>query len=160
MKEIQQSTVSDELRSVSFGQSVEREKDFPATSPSQIASSIASPSSGLGSASENNSNSDASLSSNISAVASTPAVSESDNVPEKAVHPPVDVLGQENLDLAKFLIHRACENTTLVNYFYWYLVIECEDHDVGVKQDPRAREMYKIVMRKFIQVRYMFYKTA
>lgn len=63
-----------------------------------------------------------------------------------------------SLDLAKFLIHRACENTTLANYFYWYLVIECEDHDVGVKQDPRAREMYKIVMKKFIQVRLRFKK--
>ena len=30
------------------------------------------------------------------------------------------VLNTTNPDLATFLIHRACENSTLVNYFYWY----------------------------------------
>ncbi|CAL8086645.1 unnamed protein product [Orchesella dallaii] len=151
MKEIQSPPLSDNIRSeLNLGSLSEKDKEFVPTSPSHIANSvIASPSSGLGSASENNSNSDASLSSNMSAVASTPAVSESDPTPEK-ISRTLDVLGSDKLDLAKFLIHRACENTTLVNYFYWYLVIECEDHDVGVKQDPRAREMYKNVMRKFI----------
>ncbi len=28
-------------------------------------------------------------------------------------------LHQNSLDLASFLIYRACGNTTLVNYFYW-----------------------------------------
>ena len=28
------------------------------------------------------------------------------------------------LDLASFLIYRACENTTLVNYFYWLVFTE------------------------------------
>ena len=40
-------------------------------------------------------------------------------------------------DLATFLIRRACENTTLVNYFYWYLVIECEDHFLQKKKIVR-----------------------
>ena len=31
------------------------------------------------------------------------------------------VLNTTNPDLATFLIHRACENSTLVNYFYWYV---------------------------------------
>lgn len=29
---------------------------------------------------------------------------------------------EEDVDLASFLIHRACENTTLANYFYWYSI--------------------------------------
>jgi hypothetical protein len=33
-----------------------------------------------------------------------------------------------------------------------YLLIECEDHDVGVKQDPRVREMYLTVMQRFLTV--------
>ncbi|CAG7641063.1 unnamed protein product, partial [Allacma fusca] len=60
------------------------------------------------------------------------------------------LLNTTNPDLATFLIHRACENSTLVNYFYWYLLIECEDQDVGVKQDKQIREMYKTVMKRFL----------
>jgi len=120
MKDIQSPPLSDTIRSeLNLGSLGEKDKEFIPTSPSHIASSIASPSSGLGSASENNSNSDASLSSNMSAVASTPAISESDPVHEKMMMRTTDVLGSDKLDLAKFLIHRACENTTLVNYFYW-----------------------------------------
>lgn len=33
---------------------------------------------------------------------------------------------------------------------YRYLLIECEDHDVGVKSDPGVREMYKNVLKKFV----------
>lgn len=29
-------------------------------------------------------------------------------------------------DLATFLINRACSNDTLANYFFWYLMVECE----------------------------------
>ncbi|XP_049792140.1 phosphatidylinositol 3-kinase catalytic subunit type 3 isoform X1 [Schistocerca nitens] len=54
-------------------------------------------------------------------------------------------------DLASFLIHRACQNSTLANYFYWYLLIECEDQEPAVKQDSRVRDMYLTVMRMFSQ---------
>ncbi|XP_043278033.1 phosphatidylinositol 3-kinase catalytic subunit type 3 [Venturia canescens] len=56
------------------------------------------------------------------------------------------------MDLASFLITRACQNSTLANYLYWYLSIECEDQPdpaITVKQDTRVREMYVTVMKMF-----------
>ncbi|XP_046749472.1 phosphatidylinositol 3-kinase catalytic subunit type 3 [Diprion similis] len=56
------------------------------------------------------------------------------------------------IDLASFLISRACQNSTLANYFYWYLLIECEDQvdpAIAAKQDTRIREMYITVMKTF-----------
>jgi len=55
------------------------------------------------------------------------------------------------VDLPTFLIQRACANSALVNYFYWYLMIECEDPEPNVKHDARVREMYLVVMKKFLQ---------
>lgn len=52
-------------------------------------------------------------------------------------------------DLATFLINRACKNSTLANYFYWYLSIECEDHETVRKQDEHVREMYLTVLKIF-----------
>ncbi|KAE8745182.1 Phosphatidylinositol 3-kinase catalytic subunit type 3 [Frankliniella occidentalis] len=58
-------------------------------------------------------------------------------------------------NLASFLIYRACQNITLANYFYWYLVTESESHekeqDVGIYQDNPAREMYRTVKKTFLQ---------
>ncbi|XP_032668261.1 phosphatidylinositol 3-kinase catalytic subunit type 3 isoform X2 [Odontomachus brunneus] len=56
------------------------------------------------------------------------------------------------MDLASFLITRACQNSMLANYFYWYLSIECEDQTdptISAKQDMRVREMYVTVMKMF-----------
>lgn len=53
------------------------------------------------------------------------------------------------LDLATFLIQRACKNSTLANYLYWYLSIECENQEAIRKQDERCREMYVTVLRTF-----------
>jgi phosphatidylinositol 3-kinase len=58
-----------------------------------------------------------------------------------------------SVDLPTFLIQRACANSALANYFYWYLMIECEDPEPNVKHDARVREMYLVVMKKFLQVR-------
>ncbi|KAI8326377.1 phosphatidylinositol 3-kinase [Martensiomyces pterosporus] len=33
--------------------------------------------------------------------------------------------------LAEFLIERALQNTTLGNFFYWYLMVECDDRKTG-----------------------------
>lgn len=52
-------------------------------------------------------------------------------------------------DLTTFLIQRACKNSTLANYFYWYLSIECEDHETIRKQDERVKEMYMTVLKIF-----------
>ncbi|XP_058804618.1 phosphatidylinositol 3-kinase catalytic subunit type 3 [Phymastichus coffea] len=55
-------------------------------------------------------------------------------------------------NLASFLITRACQNSTLANYLYWYLSIECEDQPdpiISLKQDTRVREMYVSVMKMF-----------
>ncbi|EZA60206.1 Phosphatidylinositol 3-kinase catalytic subunit type [Ooceraea biroi] len=56
------------------------------------------------------------------------------------------------MDLASFLITRACQNSMLANYFYWYLSIECEDQAdpaISAKQDTRVKEMYATVMNMF-----------
>lgn len=58
---------------------------------------------------------------------------------------------EEVQDLASFLIKRACRNSSLANYFYWYLLIECEDQEHGVKQDGLVRDMYLTVMKTFSQ---------
>lgn len=42
---------------------------------------------------------------------------------------------EEVQDLASFLIRRASKNSALANYFYWYLLIECEDQEHTIKQD-------------------------
>lgn len=42
---------------------------------------------------------------------------------------------EEIQNLASFLIHRSCKNFTLANYFYWYLLLECEDQEPNMKQD-------------------------
>lgn len=57
--------------------------------------------------------------------------------------------GETELDLASFLIQRACKNPTLANYLYWYLQVECEDQAVGLKHDAKVREMYLWVLRRF-----------
>lgn len=54
-------------------------------------------------------------------------------------------------DLTTFLIQRACKNPTLANYFFWYLSIECEDHETIRKQDERVREMYATVLEIFMK---------
>lgn len=55
----------------------------------------------------------------------------------------------ERLSLASFLISRACSNSVVANYLYWYLLIECEDHDSS--RAGAARHMYLAVMRTFSQ---------
>ncbi|KAG1669855.1 Phosphatidylinositol 3-kinase catalytic subunit type 3 [Nymphon striatum] len=50
------------------------------------------------------------------------------------------------LDLPTFLINRACANSTLANYFYWYLHVECEDQTT---KDPRISDIYLTVMKRF-----------
>uniref|UniRef100_A0A8C1JX37 Phosphatidylinositol 3-kinase catalytic subunit type 3 n=1 Tax=Cyprinus carpio TaxID=7962 RepID=A0A8C1JX37_CYPCA len=56
----------------------------------------------------------------------------------------------ENLeqDLCTFLISRACKNSTLANYLYWYVIVECEDQDTQ-QRDPKTHDMYLNVMRFF-----------
>ncbi|XP_059504822.1 phosphatidylinositol 3-kinase catalytic subunit type 3 [Stegostoma tigrinum] len=63
-----------------------------------------------------------------------------------------DATDGENLeqDLCAFLISRACRNSTLANYLYWYVIVECEDQDTQ-QRDPKTHEMYLNVMRRFSQ---------
>uniref|UniRef100_A0AAX7TIT3 Phosphatidylinositol 3-kinase catalytic subunit type 3 n=1 Tax=Astatotilapia calliptera TaxID=8154 RepID=A0AAX7TIT3_ASTCA len=58
--------------------------------------------------------------------------------------------GKEGQDLCTFLISRACKNSTLANYLYWYVIVECEDQDTQ-QRDPKTHEMYLNVMRRFSQ---------
>lgn len=70
----------------------------------------------------------------------------------ESVIDPTSSCHETPMNLASFLIHRACQNSTLANYFYWYLTIECEeqpDPALSVKQDTRVREMYFTVQKMF-----------
>ncbi|GBP18681.1 Phosphatidylinositol 3-kinase catalytic subunit type 3 [Eumeta japonica] len=58
---------------------------------------------------------------------------------------------EERLNLASFLVQRACNNPSLANYLYWYVLIECEDRDVPGRQDAAIRNMYLTVMKTFSQ---------
>ncbi|KAH7358291.1 phosphatidylinositol 3 [Plectosphaerella cucumerina] len=49
--------------------------------------------------------------------------------------------------LAKFLISRAAANFMLGNYFYWYLMVECDDQSDEQGQDNR--DMYRKVAYNF-----------
>lgn len=55
----------------------------------------------------------------------------------------------EDKNLASFLIYRACHNSNLANYFYWYLITECEGQETTVEQETKVREMYLTVLRMF-----------
>uniref|UniRef100_A0A0B7AR12 Phosphatidylinositol 3-kinase catalytic subunit type 3 n=1 Tax=Arion vulgaris TaxID=1028688 RepID=A0A0B7AR12_9EUPU len=53
----------------------------------------------------------------------------------------------DEMDLATFLISRACKNPVVANYFYWYLLVECEDHtDIP---NEEVLDMYKSVLKRF-----------
>nr|XP_039263530.1 phosphatidylinositol 3-kinase catalytic subunit type 3-like isoform X1 [Styela clava] len=54
-----------------------------------------------------------------------------------------------SLDLATFLIERACKNSTLANYFYWYLLVECEEQESSDHEKRRDADMYITVMKRF-----------
>ena len=64
----------------------------------------------------------------------------------------VQALKFENIDdvkkdgispLGKFLISRACNNSYFGNYFYWYLVVECED------VDPESSQLYRCILKGY-----------
>ncbi|KAM9400726.1 LOW QUALITY PROTEIN: phosphatidylinositol 3-kinase catalytic subunit type 3 [Salvelinus alpinus] len=57
----------------------------------------------------------------------------------------------ENLeqDLCTFLISRACKNSTLANYLYWYVIV-CEDQDTQ-QRDLKTHNMYLNVIGRFSQ---------
>ncbi|XP_025076652.1 phosphatidylinositol 3-kinase catalytic subunit type 3-like isoform X1 [Pomacea canaliculata] len=79
--------------------------------------------------------------------------SSTDSITEALNGIPVTVdASQPNLefemDLATFLISRACNNPHVANYFYWYLIVECEDLDSQPK-NRKMHEMYMCVMRRF-----------
>ncbi|XP_005106443.1 phosphatidylinositol 3-kinase catalytic subunit type 3 [Aplysia californica] len=59
----------------------------------------------------------------------------------------LSTLDQE-MDLASFLISRSCKNPVVANYFYWYLVVECEDQTDILNEE--VTEMYKAVFKRFI----------
>ncbi|KUI54127.1 Phosphatidylinositol 3-kinase, root isoform [Cytospora mali] len=50
--------------------------------------------------------------------------------------------------LAQFLISRAASNFILGNYFYWYLMVECDD--VSDDQSPEVRKMFQKVAFDFM----------
>ncbi|CAK7242909.1 MAG: Phosphatidylinositol (PI) 3-kinase [Sporothrix thermara] len=50
--------------------------------------------------------------------------------------------------LARFLITRAAGNLMLGNYFYWYLMVECDDH--SPEQSAECRAVYRKVAYDFM----------
>ena len=61
----------------------------------------------------------------------------------------IDPNTEEDSGLAQFLIERACRNSVLANYFYWYLVIECEDQEEILQDTARDKQMYASVLQRF-----------
>ncbi|XP_038078977.1 phosphatidylinositol 3-kinase catalytic subunit type 3-like [Patiria miniata] len=53
---------------------------------------------------------------------------------------------EEEMDLATFLIDRACHNYSLANYLYWYLLVESDDQETV---DARVTQMYQVVLKRF-----------
>lgn len=58
---------------------------------------------------------------------------------------------EREMDLASFLISRACNNTSLANYFYWYLSVECVDPNGLDVKDSKVTKMYQHVLKRFSQ---------
>lgn len=56
----------------------------------------------------------------------------------------------KEMDLATFLIDRASHNLSLANYFFWYLMVESEDHES--EKDQKTKDMYYNVFRRFSDV--------
>jgi phosphatidylinositol 3-kinase len=56
--------------------------------------------------------------------------------------------GTDKSSLARFLISRAVDNFTLGNYFFWYLMVECEDTSPDQSKDNR--KIYGEVASKFM----------
>jgi phosphatidylinositol 3-kinase len=54
----------------------------------------------------------------------------------------------QDSSLARFLIQRAAANFMLGNYFYWYLMVECDDH--SPLQGDDNREVYRKVAYEFV----------
>uniref|UniRef100_H2YNJ1 Phosphatidylinositol 3-kinase catalytic subunit type 3 n=1 Tax=Ciona savignyi TaxID=51511 RepID=H2YNJ1_CIOSA len=54
----------------------------------------------------------------------------------------------DGLDLATFLIQRACRNSYLANYFYWYLLVECEESEGTDAERKKIGDMYITVLRR------------
>ena len=67
---------------------------------------------------------------------------------------PATAIKAESMDLATFLIEQACADEIFANYFFWYLMVECEDAQSSVKsteRDSRTNELYMTVMKRFSQ---------
>uniref|UniRef100_T1KKC8 Phosphatidylinositol 3-kinase catalytic subunit type 3 n=1 Tax=Tetranychus urticae TaxID=32264 RepID=T1KKC8_TETUR len=66
----------------------------------------------------------------------------------------------KDMDLATFLIEKAASDDILANFFYWYLVVECEDFygycTAGSSsgnppcKDQKVSNMYNFVLRRFL----------
>jgi hypothetical protein len=99
---------------------INREKEFSDNSTSSIPERT-SPTGNLSdAASKGHSSSDASLSSNLSAIVGGGMSSDLASMSlSKKTSDVVEQLNIEKPNLASFLILRACENITLANYFYW-----------------------------------------
>ncbi|OAA60539.1 phosphoinositide 3-kinase [Niveomyces insectorum RCEF 264] len=54
----------------------------------------------------------------------------------------------QDSSLARFLIARAAGNLMLGNYFYWYLMVECDDH--SAEQSAEYRAVYRKVAYDFM----------
>lgn len=115
-KDLMTATIDDVKSSVQC--SIIKEKEFAENSTSSSSGRPASPTGNLfESSAKGHSSSDASLSSNLSAMVGAIA----SDVNSLAISRRAEEGGMniDKPDLATFLIHRACENTTLANYSYW-----------------------------------------
>ncbi|CAF1257480.1 unnamed protein product [Rotaria magnacalcarata] len=55
-------------------------------------------------------------------------------------------LSTSEVDLATFLIQRACEKPTIANYLFWYAFVECENNISS--KDKATSEMYQAFVKR------------
>ncbi|KAK7116058.1 phosphatidylinositol 3-kinase catalytic subunit type 3-like [Littorina saxatilis] len=91
-------------------------------------------------------------SSSLSHASSTDSLTETLNSSVPSRPDPASTTMKLGMDLATFLITRACNNPKVANYFYWYLAVECEeqqDNQPRYEQNEQWRAMYLYVMKRF-----------
>ena len=90
------------------------------------------------------------------------AVSDGGGGPGEARSKPAAEEGKKESNgeggLARFLIERACKNDVIASYFYWYLIVECEDSakETGNEAESNnysnrfAMAMYTTILHNFV----------
>lgn len=80
------------------------------------------------------------------------ALNVASKAPSECKNPEALSFNNQHYNLCMFLIHRACRNSTLANYLFWYLSIEIEEQASIRKQHENIHKMYAMVRKMFLKV--------